>query len=614
MPMRVPNYSYLILILLLFYLQSCQGATPTPSPTRQGATPTPAPTPACGPWKYSSTGVVGGTCLQCPTGRWGLGTTPCTDPANTCLPSRCSPVINNVVMSGCALGAEGYLCDACMGGYYKGLSSCVSCPQSFFPAVSMVALVAFTIVVLIALFFKKSDPLRRTEFSNLLAPLLAPSLLSDHFTRLFLLHRLGTVPFPNVFSTSLGFTAFVAFDFTSAGPECAISGISFRDKWVSVIAGLACVQIIAVFVDIGTPLRAVPRLFWSPGGTLTAAFAPVSSAPLYTANSVLSLVLPLAAQLCWSALTAISINNKSVLYWDLSVQVWAMPQVIVSTLCMAILFFYVLWVLRAVFRFFNLYFNSAPPVAFALAGWQASVRSAGFLRTVTIVLSPQPVAASGLLVSVGLVELLLAARYFDTVKRALDGGVGGTLAPYAPHPEPPQFIIRYFHLRVALAISWCMRSVRTRDHIHFALILFASFLSQITGLHYASSNNDTGSKAATTWGIVLVLLNVIPIVTIMQQLAVELGPAACQLCPSAAEKASARLASGGGGNISSSGDIFVLPNPLANIGAQKEEEGSYSNDWFTVWDGKDSWYENVVSRETSWVLPEGARHVAEPGR
>ena len=140
-----------------------------------------------------------------------------------------------------------------------------------------------------------------------------------------------------------------------------------------------------------------------------------------------------------------------------------------------------------------------------------------------------------------------------------------------------------------------------------ASILAASFLSQCTGLHYAASGESTDSASANTWGVLLVLLNLFPVVSMCWTLSQLVGPAACQLCPNAAERASARL---GGTPSSPGGGAFRVENPLS-IAASGSGRGG-GEDWFLLREGEDIWYENVATGETSWVLPEGARLVEEP--
>lgn len=524
-----------------------------------------------------------------------------------CKEGRCSPLFPVV---GCTAAYTGYLCDSCAPGHFKGVSGdCAPCPQSFYPALAMITLFFLTAAGLVLLFFKRSDPTRRAAFTEKVSRLLPAPLLRDHFTRLFLLHRLGTVPFPKIFSTGLGFASFLAFDFSAAGPECAIPGANFATKWASVVGGLSSVTLIAVWVDLQRTIKANEGArreggCW-PLGLLRRATWPATM-------SALSAVLPLSASMCWSALTTTTdrASSKTVLFYDVALRVWEYPQVLVSTLSMFLLFFYVVWVCAAAFRAGSMFFNGAPPAVTTLAAWQGVVRMSGFLRSVAVVLSPNPAGSMALLTTVGLVELLAAGAYFDRVHRAMEGGVGGELATQPP-VAPPAWAVGQerwgcLHPHLGLALGAVRNRFRTANHVHLWMVLGASFLNFCTGLDYAVAKLDPTSAAANGWGAVLLFLNVTTLLALGYALARDAGPGFFQLFPTAAERAAARLAGGG-----ERGD---MQNPLAATAATAAAVGGPAEEcWFECTDENgEVYYENLLSGATSWELPPGARLVPAP--
>ena len=585
--------------------------TTSPSPTRTvPVTPSPSNPPCFGntprDWYYPASPT---TCLPCPADHYGpFSPGPCTTAAATCREGRCSPP--GAAALGCAAGYAGYLCDGCTSGNFKTVSGdCAPCPQSFFPALAMIALVFVTLLILLVAFFKRSDPQRRAAFSALVSKLLPLPLLRDHFTRLFVLHRLGTVPFPRVFARALGFSAFLGFDFSSAGPECAIPGANFRTKWFSVVGGLSCLVAIGVVVDLTRAAKAAGGVR-AAGGALKLLRRAHYSATV----SALSLALPVSSTVCWSALSTATDpgSGKTVLYWDVTLRVYEYPQVVVSTLSMAILFFYAVWVCGAVFRAVNLKLNGAPPVAVTLATWLAAVRASGLLRSVSVILSPKPAASMALLVSLGVVELVAAFALFDRVHRAFESDAGELAPP--PPLMPPAWAVgfQWGHLNPHFGngLAALLQRFRTPSHAHLWLVLGASFLSQCTGLDYELSRADPSSAAATGWGAILIFLNAAPVLVLGYALARDAGPGFCKMFPTAAEHAAARLAGGG------AGDEFHSDNPLNNAGHDARASGEAPYDescWFECRDGDgDRWFEHYKTGDTAWEMPPGARLVPPP--
>ena len=326
------------------------------------------------------------------------------------------------------------------------------------------------------------------------------------------------------------------------------------------------------------------------------------------AVAALTTALPISSAMCWSALTTTTdrATQKAVLFWDATLFTWEYPQVVVTTLSMAILFFYIVWVCGAIFRAGVLHFNSGPPVAVTLACWQAATRAAGLLRSVSVVLSQRPQNSMGLLVTISLCELAAAAAFFDRVPRAMESDTGELLPPPPVVPPAwavgPQWGVLNPHLGVALGEA--RNRFRTWSHAHLWMVLGAFFLNVCTGAHYQQTGEDPSGRAATGWGVVLILVNAAPVMVLGASLAQSAGPHFCKMFPSAAEAAAARLA---GGND------FAVSNPLAVTSAPRAEDEYDDSCWFQCCDGDgEMWYENFRSGETSWELPPSARLVPAP--
>ena len=104
--------------------------------------------------------------------------------------------------------------------------------------------------------------------------------------------------FPDVFARGLGVSAFLGFDFSAAGPECAIPGANFRTKWFSVVGGLSLLVALGVVTDVARAVKAAGGL-QAGGGALRT----LRRTQFRAAVAALTTALPISSAMCWSALT-----------------------------------------------------------------------------------------------------------------------------------------------------------------------------------------------------------------------------------------------------------------------------------------------------------------------
>jgi len=325
-----------------------------------------------------------------------------------------------------------------------------------------------------------TDPKRRDALLSELKGLITPTLLLDHFTRLLLLHRLGSVPYPEIFRDTVGTTSFLGFDFDSSGPSCLVSGgLGFDYKWLIVMGGMGGIQALALLGDIGMVTtqsvkaamisrRERKAYVWNLG-KISSPVSPQQSASiegeggrspsprdssertpaarerrgpgqrqkqkagesmksdtLVTSQTALTFVLPMGAQMCFMALTSTTLpNGTMVVYWDTTVLFFGSPHVVVAAFSFGLLFLYAIWCLSSVGRFLYFHFNRNPDkekgqVERNSSAWIAATRCFGFLRAGTTMLSPKPLSAMAYLVGLGIVELALAWFLFDKVARIME--------------------------------------------------------------------------------------------------------------------------------------------------------------------------------------------------
>ena len=245
----------------------------------------------------------GTACAPCPAGVWCEGgrELPCL------LPGQCLGDLQ-----GCRAGHKGFLCASCAPQFYKAPTNfCTPCGTQLWQALAWVGGFALLFAASAYLFrqqFKSTLKALANVYSNHNIRLL---LLWDQVVRLALLNRLALLALPADFKWALAVAGLLfGFNTATAAIECAYAGWAFAQTWGLVVGVTFGAMLLALCADLYARAAAPEPI-------------PLPEWRVWDAMDVL---LPLAVQASWPALSFTSIDGEPRLLSEPGTLVFKNPQ------------------------------------------------------------------------------------------------------------------------------------------------------------------------------------------------------------------------------------------------------------------------------------------------